>query len=138
MGCCTSTTSKKKQSDSVPQSKGERSTFETPDGRPSTAAQGLPKESPGILNQRRQFQESEVVSKEMQEKANGKNQDTPDDGLEDDNDSSPEKVSPKKAVFIKPDEVLVSALKRAIFSLDKGLLKEVLQRDKKLASHVLD
>lgn len=72
MGCCTSTTSKKKEETYAP---GEKSTFETPGGRPSTAAGGIPKEvaSTGLMNQRRQFQESEVVSKEMQEKAHGKN-----------------------------------------------------------------
>jgi hypothetical protein len=77
----------------------------------------------------------------MQEKVGVKNQDTPEDGLEDaedDEDSSQEKVSPKKRKYIKPDEDLPTALKRAIFSSDKALLKEVLERDKKMATYVID
>jgi ankyrin repeat protein len=53
-------------------------------------------------------------------------------------ESSPEKVSPKKNVHIKPDEDLPSALKRAIHMSDKALLREVLDRDKSLATHQID
>lgn len=75
-----------------------------------------------------------------------RNQDTPEDGLEDSHALSPGKEreqpesgkSPEKSNFVKEGEELSDALKRALHLGDKVLLKEILGKDTKLATYKID
>jgi|LauGreDrversion4_2_1035121.scaffolds.fasta_scaffold509937_2 hypothetical protein len=106
MGCCTSKVKRPSKDKPV-------SAFDTPNG------DGIVKDDNPQINKRRHFNENITV------KDGNNNQDTPDDGINDDNMSSPDHKHSQEKI-LQENEDLSAALRRAIHTGDKALLLEVL------------
>ena len=113
MGCCTSKVKGPSKGQNEP--KPSTSAFDTPNG------DGIVKDDNPQINKRRHFNEN-IAGKDPD-----KNQDTPDDGINEENFSSPDRSPSRRETKIQANEDLATALRRAVHVGDKTLLLEVLE-----------